>query len=69
MNMEALVVYPTKEQEKAVKAFLKAFDVQFEKKHEVLLAHVLAGIKEGQEDIKAGNTFTFEEFKQQLSIN
>ncbi|MES2112570.1 MAG: DUF2683 family protein [Bacteroidota bacterium] len=52
--MEALVVYPTKEQEKAVKAFLTAFDVQFEKKNEILPAHVLAGIKEGQEDIKQG---------------
>jgi hypothetical protein len=67
--MEALVVYPTKDQEKAVKAFLKALDVQFEKKQEILPPHVLAGIKQGQEDIKAGNTFTFEEFKQQLSIS
>lgn len=52
--MEALVVYPTKEQEKAVKAFLKALDVQFEKKQEELPPHVLAGIKKGQEDVKAG---------------
>lgn len=67
--MEALIVYPTKEQEKAVKAFLKALDVQFEKKKEVLPAHVLAGIKRGQEDFEKGNTISFEEFKQQLSIS
>jgi hypothetical protein len=28
----------------------------------------LAGIKKGQEDIKTEDTFTCEEFKQQLSI-
>jgi len=38
------------------------------RKRDVLPAHVLAGIAEGQEDSKAGNTFTFEEFKQQVSI-
>ena len=68
-NMETLIVYPTKEQEKAVTAFLKALNVQFEKKEKVLPADVLAGIKKGQEDIKAGDTFTYEEFKQQLSIS
>jgi len=67
--METLIVYPTKTQEKAVKAFLQALNVQFEKKDEVLPKHVLEGIKKGQEDIKAGDTFTYDEFKQQLSIN
>ncbi len=67
--METLVVYPTKEQEKAVTAFLKALNVRFEKKKEILPPHVLAGIKKGQEDIKAGDTFTYDEFKQQLSIS
>ncbi len=66
--METLIVYPTKEQEKAVTTFLKSLNVQFEKKPEVLPPHVLAGIKKGQEDIKTGDTFTYEEFKQQLSI-
>ena len=68
-NMETLIVYPTKAQEKAVTAFLNALNVQFEKKQEVLPPHVLAGIKKGQEDIKAGDTFTYDEFKQQLSIS
>lgn len=68
-HMETLVVYPTKAQERAVTAFLKALNVQFEKKQEVLPAHVLEGIKKGQEDIKAGDTFTYDEFKQQLSIS
>ena len=67
--METLIVYPTKAQEKAVTAFLKALNVQFEKKEEVLPPHVLAGIKKGQEDIKAGDTFSYDEFKQQLSIS
>jgi hypothetical protein len=66
--METLIVHPTKAQEKAVTAFLKALNVQFEKKEEVLPPHVLAGIKKGQEDIKSGNTFTYDEFKHQLSI-
>ena len=68
-NVEPLIVYPTKAQEKAVTAFLKALNVQFEKKQEILPPHVLAGIKKGQEDIKAGDTFTYDEFKQQLSIS
>jgi hypothetical protein len=64
--MEALIIYPTKAQEKTVTEFLKALNVQFEKKRGVLPPHVLAGIKKGQEDIKAGDTFTYDEFKQQL---
>ncbi|WP_428327546.1 DUF2683 family protein [Mucilaginibacter sp.] len=67
--METLIVYPTKEQEKVVTAFLEALNVQFEKKKEVLPHHVLSGIKKGQSDIKNGDTFTFEEFKQQLSVS
>jgi len=67
--MEALIVYPTKEQEKAVKAFLKTLKVHFEKKEEALPAHVLAGIKRGQDDFEAGNTVSFEDFKKQLSIS
>lgn len=59
----------TKAQEKTVTTFLKALNVQFEKKEEVLPPHVLAGIKKGQEDINAGNTFSYDEFKQQLSIS
>ena len=67
--MEAYIVYPTKEQEKAVTAFLKSLNVRFEKKPATLPPHVLEGIKRGQDDIKAGGTFTYEEFKQQLSIS
>ena len=67
--MEALIVYPTKEQAKAVRAFLKALNVQFEKKEETLPAHVIAGIKRGQDDFETGNTISFEDFKKQLSIS
>jgi hypothetical protein len=66
--METLLVYPTKEQGKAVISFLKALNVHFEKEQAGLPKHVLAGIKRGQEDIKAGNTLTYDEFKSQLSI-
>ncbi|HEY8782577.1 MAG TPA: DUF2683 family protein [Mucilaginibacter sp.] len=58
-----------KAQQKTVTAFLEALNVQFEKKEAPLPPHVLAGIKRGQEDIKNGDTVTYEEFKQQLSIS
>jgi hypothetical protein len=66
--MATLIVYPTKAQKKSVIAFLEALNVQFEKKQAILPPHVLAGIKKGQEDIKAGDTLTYEEFKQRLSL-
>jgi hypothetical protein len=66
--METFIVYPTKAQKKTVTAFLEALNVQFEEKDALLPPHVLADIKKGQEEIKAGDTFTYEEFKQQLSI-
>jgi hypothetical protein len=37
--------------------------------NEVLPNHVLEGIARGQEDVKAGRTITFEEFKKRLSIS
>jgi hypothetical protein len=67
--METLIVYPTKAQEKAVTDFLESLNVPFEKKQVDLPKHVLAGIKKGQQDIKNGNTLSFEEFKKQLSIS
>lgn len=67
--METLIVYPTKAQEKAVTDFLESLNVSFEKKHSDLPKHVLAGIKKGQQDIQNGNTLTYEEFKQQLSVS
>jgi len=67
--METLLVYPTKTQQKAVTAFLKALNVHFEKKEDVLPKHVTEGIKRGQEDFKNGNTVLYEEFKGHLSIN
>jgi hypothetical protein len=62
--MAAYVVYPTKAQEKVIKAFLEALNVSFEKQEEeVLPEHVLQGIAKGQQDIKAGRSITLEEFK------
>lgn len=66
--MNTLLVHPTKEQEKAVIAFLEALDVQFERQDETLPEHVLEGIRKGQEDVKAGRTFTLEEFKKRRSV-
>lgn len=64
------IVYPTKEQEKAVEAFFEALEVSFEKDSvsEKLPEHVLAGIARGLEDIRAGRTMTFEEFKKGMTI-
>lgn len=61
--MSTFVIYPTVEQEKAVKAFLEALEIHFEKEDETLPEHVLEGIKQGQEDAAAGRFITFEEFK------
>jgi len=68
LNMSTYVIHPTDEQEKVVKAFLEALDISFEKEDEQLPDHVLAGIARGQEDIKAGRTMSFDEFKKKMTI-
>ena len=52
--METYIVHPDKLQEKALRAFLKALGVPFEKKKadDSFPAHVLNGIEKGQLDIK-----------------
>lgn len=66
--METYVVHPDKFQEKALKAFLKALEVPFEiKKKAGLPAHVISGIRKGQEDIKAGRSISLEEFKEKIA--
>ena len=60
--MEALHVYPKKNQQKAVEAFLEALNVPYEKE-EILPDHVIQGIHKGLDDIKAGRTITLEEFE------
>lgn len=67
--MEAYIVYPTKDQEKAIEAFFEALDVVFEKRSDTtdkLPDHVIKGIAEGQADFDAGRTITMEEFKKKL---
>lgn len=59
--MEAIHVYPTKDQEEAVIAFLEAMEVPFER-DEALPEHVLKGIQAGREEIKAGRYMTLDEF-------
>jgi len=67
--METYVVHPDKFQEKALKAFLKALEVPFEIKKEANLpAHVISGIRNGQEDIKAGRSISLKEFKEKIAI-
>jgi len=68
--MEAYVVYPSKAQEKVIKAFFEALNIPFEKKEdEVLPPHVIEGIAKGQADIQAGLTMSFEDFKKRLTIS
>lgn len=66
--MDAYIVYPTKEQEKAIEAFLEALEVPFDKRSDSdeLPEHVIKGIAEGQADFEAGHTITMEEFKKKL---
>jgi hypothetical protein len=66
--METYLVHPDKMQEKALRAFLEALEVPYEVKEDNSLpAHVISGIKKGQEDIKAGKSFSLEEFKEKIS--
>jgi predicted transcriptional regulator len=66
--MAAYIVYPTKEQEKAIEAFFEALEVSFEKESisEKLPEHVVKGIAEGEADFEAGRIITMEEFKKKL---
>lgn len=67
--METYVVHPDKFQEKALKAFLKALEVPFEIKKEANLPeHIISGIRNGQEDIKAGRSISLKEFKEKIAI-
>jgi hypothetical protein len=65
--MSTYVIHPTDEQEKVVKAFLEALDISFEKEDGQLPEHVLAGIAKGREDIKAGRTMSFDDFKKRMT--
>ena len=60
--METYFVHPDKSQEKALRAFLKALAVPFEKKKdEPLPTHVVAGIKRGRDQLENGLGKTTEE--------
>ncbi len=63
--MSTYLVYPTSEQEQAVKEFLETLHIPFQKEddEEKLPQHVLDGIKRGQEDFKAGRFISYEEFR------
>jgi len=64
--MSSYLTYPTSEQEEILKNFLVSHDIPFEEQDEVLPAHVLEGIKRGQEDFEAGRFITYEEFKKKM---
>lgn len=60
--MEAIHIYPSKDQEEAVIAFLEAMEVPFDREEE-LPEHVLKGIQTGREEIQADRYMTLDEFK------
>ncbi|MBB5396193.1 DUF2683 family protein [Mucilaginibacter sp. AK015] len=63
--MSTFVIHPTDEQAKVVTAFLEALNISFVMNDNTneLPEHVLKGIQKSREDIKAGRTMTYEEFK------
>lgn len=66
--MDTYIVHPNKSQEKALRAFLEALKVPFERQsEEVLPSHVIEGIRRGQADVDAGRTITFEAFKEKIA--
>jgi len=66
--MDTYIVHPNKSQEKALRAFLEALKVPFERQsEEVLPPHVIEGIRRGQADVDAGRTITFEAFKEKIA--
>ncbi len=67
--MKTYLLYPTKDQENILQSFLKENKIPFfeEEDEEELPQHVLDGIKRGQEDVAAGRTISFEEFKKRFS--
>jgi hypothetical protein len=68
--MDTYIVYPTKEQEKAIEAFLEALEVPYDKRLDSveLPEHVLKGIAKGQADFEAGRFITFEEFRKKFPV-
>jgi len=68
--MSTYVIHPTDEQEKVVKAFLEALDIDFVKDDdEELPQYVLDGIARGQADFKAGRTMSLENFRKKMLHN
>ena len=67
--MSTYVIHPTDEQEKVVKAFLEALNIDFIKdSDDELPPHVLEGIARGEADIEAGRFITFDEFKSKFPV-
>jgi hypothetical protein len=69
--MITFLINPTEEQEKIVIAFLNALEIPFVKndEEEKLPPHVIKGIQQGMEDIKAGRYITMDEFKKKFFIS
>lgn len=65
--MESLIIHPTKEQEKAIIAFLEAIQVPFEKRNDLLPNYVIEGIEKGLKDVTEGKTMSLNEFKHRRS--
>lgn len=63
--MESLVVHiENKEQAKAIKAFMKALKIKFEKTEDTIPPHIMAGIENSTRQFENGETISLEEFKE-----
>jgi hypothetical protein len=63
--MESLLIHPQDPgQLEQIKAYLISLKITFEVKKSDLPPHVLAGIKKGIAEDDAGQTMSFEEFRQ-----
>jgi hypothetical protein len=63
--MESLLIHPQDQSQlEQIKSYLTALEVEFEVKQSTLPPHVIAGLKQAMSEARAGNTISFEEFKQ-----
>ena len=63
--MESLLIHPQDEtQLEQIKNYLMSLEIEFEVQKSTLPPHVIAGLEKGMAEARAGQTISFEEFKQ-----
>jgi hypothetical protein len=63
--MESLLIHPQNQSQlEQIKSYLTSLKVEFEVKKTTLPPHVIAGLEQAMAEARAGNTISFEEFKQ-----